>query len=139
MSVEVRHEELVVFFHHGESNRWTMPHRTDKDGIRKVRAEAVEFVMKNDATGGLGWLAGLAGLVGVWSLYHTHECPVVSWKNGAWAGARMCPPASRPCCPKGALWIWALPRIGPCQGDQHFERHFQAPPPPSHARPPPSH
>ncbi len=52
MSTEVRDGELVVFFHHGESNRWTMPHRNDKDGIRKVRAEAVEFVMKNDATDG---------------------------------------------------------------------------------------
>lgn len=43
---------LMVEFLGGQKNKWKLPLKTDKDGIRKVKKLAVEFAENNDASTG---------------------------------------------------------------------------------------
>lgn len=51
MSARVRDDGyLVVDFLGGPSNKWKLPAKDDKDGIRKVKKLAVEFAENNEAS-----------------------------------------------------------------------------------------
>lgn len=50
MHAGVHSGQLVVSFANGAEDRWELPERSDKAEIRKIRAEAVEFAMKNGAS-----------------------------------------------------------------------------------------
>ncbi|MGA2525330.1 MAG: hypothetical protein ABSF79_01740 [Smithellaceae bacterium] len=43
---------LMISFLGGQSNKWKLPSKSDKDGIRKVKKLAVEFAEKNEASTG---------------------------------------------------------------------------------------
>ena len=43
---------LMVEFSGGQSNKWKLPSKADKDGIRKVKKLAVEFAENNEASTG---------------------------------------------------------------------------------------
>ena len=50
MHAGVHNGHLVVSFESGAEDRWKLPERTDKSEIRRIRAEAVEFALKNGAS-----------------------------------------------------------------------------------------
>jgi negative regulator of replication initiation len=51
MSARVRDDGyLIVEFVGGPSNKWQLPPKGDKDGIRKVKKLAVEFAENNEAS-----------------------------------------------------------------------------------------
>jgi negative regulator of replication initiation len=52
MSARIESGNLVVEFQNGASNRWPLPPKDDKNRIRVVRNQAVEFASKNGATEG---------------------------------------------------------------------------------------
>jgi len=52
MSAWVENERLHVTFQSGNSESWALPPKSDKDGIREVRDQAVEFAEMYDATEG---------------------------------------------------------------------------------------
>lgn len=52
MSARVENGRLVVEFQNGTSNKWPLPSRDDKNKIRLVRNQAVEFASRNGATEG---------------------------------------------------------------------------------------
>ena len=52
MSARVEHNHLVVEFADGQLQRWGLPSRSDKEGIRRVRNAAVAFAHENQATPG---------------------------------------------------------------------------------------
>jgi len=50
MSAREEDEQLVIMFEDGASKKWDLPDKTDKDGIRALRDEAVAFALKNGAS-----------------------------------------------------------------------------------------
>ncbi len=50
MSSYIRNNHLHVSFQDGSSDSWTLPNRSDKNGIRTVRDKAVAFAKTNNAT-----------------------------------------------------------------------------------------
>lgn len=50
MSSYIQSNHLHVSFQGGSSDSWTLPNRSDKNGIRKVRDKAVAFAKENKAT-----------------------------------------------------------------------------------------
>ncbi len=50
MSARLENGQLVVEFYDGPSGRWTLPPKNDKNGIRAIRDQAVEFAKKNGGT-----------------------------------------------------------------------------------------
>jgi hypothetical protein len=52
LSAKVAEGEFIIEFVDGVSNRWPLPNREDKLGIRKVRNEAVDFAKENGASHG---------------------------------------------------------------------------------------
>ena len=50
MSSYIRSDHLHVSFQEGSSDSWTLPNRSDKNGIRTVRDKAVAFAKENKAT-----------------------------------------------------------------------------------------
>lgn len=52
MSAEVRSKVLHVGFHHGKSDSWPLPEKSDKAGIRSVLEKAVMFAKQNGASHG---------------------------------------------------------------------------------------
>ncbi|MEI7636594.1 MAG: hypothetical protein WCJ37_04760 [Syntrophus sp. (in: bacteria)] len=50
MSTRVSNEVLYVEFLGGQSNKWQLPSKDNKDGISKVRKLAVEFAENNGAS-----------------------------------------------------------------------------------------
>lgn len=52
MSSKVVDGYLLVAFADGASNKWALPPKEDKLGIRKVRSDAIEFAERNGATQG---------------------------------------------------------------------------------------
>ncbi|MGC8491200.1 MAG: hypothetical protein ACP5SH_05625 [Syntrophobacteraceae bacterium] len=52
MSARIDDGCLVVAFENGASNKWLLPPKDDKNRIRSVRNQAVEFASRNGATEG---------------------------------------------------------------------------------------
>ena len=50
MSSYIQSNHLHVSFQEGSSDSWTLPNRSDKNGIRIVRDKAVAFAKENKAT-----------------------------------------------------------------------------------------
>lgn len=50
MSSYIQSNNLHVSFQDGSSDSWTLPNRSDKNGIRTVRDKAVAFAKENKAT-----------------------------------------------------------------------------------------
>ena len=50
MSAREENEKLVVMFEDGTSKEWELPDKTDKEGIRTLREEAVAFALKHGAS-----------------------------------------------------------------------------------------
>ncbi len=50
MHAGVHSGQLVVSFSSGAEDRWELPERSDKAEIRRIRAEAVQFALKNGAS-----------------------------------------------------------------------------------------
>ena len=50
MSTRVEAGQLVVDFEDGVGNRWQLPDRQDKAGIRVIRDEAIKFALENGAS-----------------------------------------------------------------------------------------
>ncbi len=52
MSARIAANNLIVGFVDGPLKKWSLPSRNDKNAIRRLRDEAVEFVEENGATEG---------------------------------------------------------------------------------------
>ncbi|MDC0190232.1 hypothetical protein OAJ77_03265 [Rhodospirillales bacterium] len=50
MSARCENNHLVIEFESGARNYWVLPKKSDKSEIRRIRDEAVQFALKNDAT-----------------------------------------------------------------------------------------
>ena len=50
MSARVERHLLIVDFHGGPRHEWSLPNKSDKEAIKKVRSEAVQFALKNGAS-----------------------------------------------------------------------------------------
>ena len=50
MSSRVESGKLVVAFEDGARKEWTLPERSDKGSIRKIRDDAVSFALENGAS-----------------------------------------------------------------------------------------
>ena len=50
MSPRVESGKLVIEFEDGARKEWTLPERSDKGSIRKIREDAVSFALENGAS-----------------------------------------------------------------------------------------
>lgn len=51
----VKNGQLVVSFESGAERRWDLPDRSQKERIRKIRSEALDFARQSGATQGQGY------------------------------------------------------------------------------------
>ena len=50
MSARIEDSQLLVEFEGGAVNRWELPHRSEKEHIKRLREEAVAFALEHGAT-----------------------------------------------------------------------------------------